>query len=381
MGCRKPFHAAIYRVAWNPNDSSRIRRSAGGVAQKRRLAERAGAQATTLITMADVRHHLLIAGTGRAGTSVLVRILTACAFDTELSRNGEGASWDQTASAGLESIPLLPGAHPYVVKSPWSYQYIRQLLDDPTTRLDGVLVPVRRLEDAAASRIVLEIQQAYRNLPALLDFEEMWTEWAAVSGGVIYSLQPLDVGRVLAHSFHRLIETLVEREIPIYFLAFPRFCTDLDYLRRALAPVLPAEIDEATFKERVAPVIELDKIRVADEIAGTKKREAVHEDLSILHEVALKREVKQLSAQLQAIAKNQAKEPPPPKEFQESTAQISQLQLEVTRLQAELSERTNDGERLRQKIDSIHASICWRLTWPIRWVQRVFFCKSLFRRK
>jgi hypothetical protein len=205
------------------------------------------------------RRHLLIAGTGRAGTSVLVRILTACGFDTELTRNA-GAWWDDTASAGLETIPLFPGEHPYVVKSPWSYQFIRQLLDDPNIRLDRVLVPVRRLEEAAASRIVLDIQQLYRSQPALLDLEDDWTARDSTPGGVTYSLQPLDVARVLAHSFHRLIEALVEREIPVHLLAFPRFCTDLDYLLRALAPVLPADLDPATLRERIAPVIEPDKI-------------------------------------------------------------------------------------------------------------------------
>jgi predicted O-methyltransferase YrrM len=44
-------------------------------------------------------------------------------------------------------------------------------------------------------------------------------------------------------------------------------------------------------------------------------------------------------------------------QLQERDAQISQLQ-------AELSERLG-------QIDSIHASICWRLTWPIRWLHKL----------
>ena len=39
-------------------------------------------------------------------------------------------------------------------------------------------------------------------------------------------------------------------------------------------------------------------------------------------------------------------------------------------LLARISERTNKADQLRQQIESIHRSICWRLTWPIRWLHR-----------
>ena len=43
--------------------------------------------------------HLFIAGTGRAGTSFLVRYLTALGLDTRLTRHGE-EGWDEEAHAG-----------------------------------------------------------------------------------------------------------------------------------------------------------------------------------------------------------------------------------------------------------------------------------------
>jgi hypothetical protein len=249
-----------------------------------------------------IRHDLLIAGTGRAGTSLLVRMLTACGLDTELSRNPQ-AFWDETASAGLETVPLLPGEHPYVVKSPWSHQFIQQLLEDPTITLDGVLLPVRRLAEAASSRVILEIQQIYRSCPAMLELDEEWTEWGTVNGGLTYSLHPLDAARTLAQSFHRLIEALVEREIPLYLLAFPRLCTDLEYLHRVLGPLLPAELDANTFADRINPLIDRQKIRVEGEIAEIEREimdqtlEQAYPGLSTLHEMSLKREVKRLLAE------------------------------------------------------------------------------------
>jgi hypothetical protein len=50
--------------------------------------------------------------------------------------------------------------------------------------------------------------------------------------------------------------------------------------------------------------------------------------------------------------------------------QLTQLQVELTKLKAELSERMNEGEQLLRQIKSIHASRCWRLTWPIRWLHK-----------
>jgi hypothetical protein len=46
------------------------------------------------------------------------------------------------------------------------------------------------------------------------------------------------------------------------------------------------------------------------------------------------------------------------------------LERRLANLQAELSERANEGGRLRQEIDSMRASVCWRVTWPIRWFHK-----------
>jgi len=54
----------------------------------------------------------------------------------------------------------------------------------------------------------------------------------------------------------------------------------------------------------------------------------------------------------------------------------------VERLQAELAERVtehrqtverllDDCDQLRRQIDSVHGSICWRITWPIRWLHKL----------
>jgi len=76
---------------------------------------------TTLITAA------IIAGTGRAGTSFLVRYLTELGLDTTLARNGDRAGWDAEANAGLENLMIAGADLPYVVKSPWISEYAEQI--------------------------------------------------------------------------------------------------------------------------------------------------------------------------------------------------------------------------------------------------------------
>ena len=67
------------------------------------------------------------------------------------------------------------------------------------------------------------------------------------------------------------MERLVEAEVPIVFLAFPRLTTDPDYLFGKLAPLFPAEttIDQA--REVQAKVFDIDKARVEGEPRGGER--------------------------------------------------------------------------------------------------------------
>jgi hypothetical protein len=102
--------------------------------------------------------HLFIAGTGRTGTSFLVRYLSELGLDTHISRNG-CAHWDSNANAGLEDAPLASGAGqlPYVVKSPWIGEYIDQILAKREIKIDAVIVPMRDLMEVAASRTIVPL--------------------------------------------------------------------------------------------------------------------------------------------------------------------------------------------------------------------------------
>jgi hypothetical protein len=194
-----------------------------------------------------IRHHLIIAGTGRAGTSLLVKILNACGLETELNR-GNGYFWDDRANAGIETLPLAGQEHPYVIKSPWTYQFLDELLSRKDVRIDGLIVPVRDLREAAASRIVIELQNMHRSAPEFDELLAGWRDWGLTPGGVTYSLEPVDQARILGQSLHLLLERALEHEIPICLVKFPKFAHDPMYLYRNLTPFISRRVDGTSLK-------------------------------------------------------------------------------------------------------------------------------------
>jgi hypothetical protein len=217
-----------------------------------------------------VARHLLIAGTGRAGTSFLVRYLTALGLDTHLARTGNQATWDEHAQAGLEDLPL-SGLDdlPYVIKSPWSYQVLHDVLANGSLQFDAVVMPMRDLTEAAASRSIVEMHALHRAYPWMSELGETWEHYGHTPGGVVYSLNPVDQSRLLAVGFYQLLEHLVRAEVPTIFLSFPRLIEDADYLYRKLAAILPETITPEAARVAHAAIAEPSKVRVGTELQPT----------------------------------------------------------------------------------------------------------------
>ena len=250
-----------------------------------------------------MRHHLLIAGTGRAGTSFLVRLLHELGLDTHLGRRGGEAFWDENANAGYEDHVLWKtGDLPYVAKFPWLFESIDAVLADPEVVIDGVIVPVRDLDDAAASRVVLELRNRHATSPEMRSEPRVWEHWAATPGGVIYSLNPLDEARLLAVGFHRLIQHLVAAEIPVHMLAFPRMIKDPDHLLRQLRGCIPKNVSDERIREAHRQVADLTKVRVgeADSTDNQAPDTASGVRMEALDRKALAREIERLRSELAA---------------------------------------------------------------------------------
>jgi len=227
----------------------------------------------------EPRHHVVIAGTGRAGTSFLVHFFSACGLDVG-ETDGE---WLDRARAGLERN-LLTGDAPYVVKDPWFFSYCQEI-DSNRIAVDALVVPVRDLLSAATSRLLQEQiaaveQSAPAGSPAGLR--------ASVDAGIVYSTDPIDQARILAVGFHELIYWATASSIPLFLLAFPRSVEDADYLIGVLWPVLAphctAEAARAAFARTADP--EAIRIRGAHPRPGAGGPALVHHrDASVLTNV------------------------------------------------------------------------------------------------
>jgi hypothetical protein len=286
--------------------------------------------------------HLLIGGTGRAGTSFLVRYLAGLGLDTHLGRRGE-ADWDEAANAGLEDT-LLPGmaadALPYVVKSAWLHEWIDDALAQGSAfRVDAVIVPVRPLHEAAASRVVLEMRAIHEKAPWMAERERSWDQWGGAAGGGVFSLHPLDQARVLAVGFHHLLERVVRADVPLVLLDFPRLVLDADYLFERIAPVvsLPPGMDLAQARNVHRRVADASKVRIDSEL-GAPGAGPQAPGLEALDQVAIRRELVRVRGEVQS-----------------RDAGLAGAAAERARMQAELDRLAAENEALCREITDIRA--------------------------
>src|SRR3954468_18928156 len=92
---------------------------------------------------------IVIAGTGRAGTTLLVQVLTDLGFDTGFRAN---PNIEYEARAGLERNIRSADA-PRVVKAPGLSLELDDLVVRGEVELEHVIIPVRDLDVVSASRV------------------------------------------------------------------------------------------------------------------------------------------------------------------------------------------------------------------------------------
>jgi len=221
-------------------------------------------------------NHLIITGTGRTGTTFLVQYLAACGLETHLTSHPDG-KLDENANAGLEDLPIHGHTLPYVVKSPWLFEMIDELVARTDITLDAVIIPMRNIVEAAASRVILEMRARYGN-EHLDPGIARWENWGQTPGGVVYSLNPIDQARILALGFHETVRALVQKNVPIIFLDFPRLVDDAAYLWSKLESILQRRIGRQDAIAAHAKLADSSKVRAGKEINALQERAAIQHD-------------------------------------------------------------------------------------------------------
>jgi len=168
---------------------------------------------------------IIICGTGRAGTTLLVRILTVAGLDTGFKPRRFKGVEETLGRAGLEKPVRRQNAHklPLVVKSPQIVDVLPQLLAEEWFPIGLAIVPMRDLAAAAASRKQVRDR-------AIAAGEDP----AMAPGGLWKTDQVENQHWVLAEQFYRTLEPLVAAEVPVLTLSFPRFAEDAAYFDRTM---------------------------------------------------------------------------------------------------------------------------------------------------
>jgi hypothetical protein len=226
--------------------------------------------------MAAPIHKVIITGTGRAGTTFLVQLLTELGLDTGYTRQNWSRDYYEHCDAGLEFDVFAKDA-PYIVKNPDFCGTLPALLATGRFKVDHVLVPVRELDAVAQSRI--RVGGANGNVP----------------GGLVGTADPAAQKGVMAESFHRLMYTLTENDIPHTLLHFPRIVRDPEYTfskLRFLAPEIDGSAFHAAFQKVARP-------KLVHEFAGAPAEspgQAGAKFLRAEHRKRVRRRVKRVAA-------------------------------------------------------------------------------------
>jgi hypothetical protein len=181
------------------------------------------------------RKHIVITGTGRAGTSFLVELLTHLGLDTGYQPEDIAKHKCQTARAGLEHDIRRSDA-PYIVKSPWFCDYAEEVLGRDDISIEHVLIPMRDLRAAAESRRF--VTNAALSTMTMLKRLRSQIFSTAVAGGVWHTSQPIQQEAVLLEQIYKLLLSLSNTAIPVTLLRYPLLVSDAGYLFRKLQPIL-----------------------------------------------------------------------------------------------------------------------------------------------
>jgi len=169
------------------------------------------------------KHHVVISGTGRAGTTFLVQLLTHVGLNTGFNAKSE---INQNCHAGLEYDVRTEGI-PYIVKDPRFCEYADDILKNPLIILDHVVIPIRDINSAAASRIrVVE------------DHPPSELKGSDIDGGLWGTNNPKEQEVILQEKLTSLLLSLADSHTPVTLLRFPRLVTDAHYTYRKLKPLL-----------------------------------------------------------------------------------------------------------------------------------------------
>lgn len=189
---------------------------------------------------------IIIAGTGRAGTSVLIQLLTNLGFNTGYSVNEAAMSINkhENLNAGIEhGFDGDRTDRSYIIKNP-NLSFISNLKKFKYG-IDHVYIPIRDLISSAKSRELMS-KIAWQGYGGLTCAEPSAENQMKHNAMLIYNL----------------VDHLESNGIPYSFISFPKLVEAPNYLFNKLSLLMQQKsIDYSKFKGEFDNIMKIDKVR------------------------------------------------------------------------------------------------------------------------
>jgi hypothetical protein len=184
-----------------------------------------------------LRRHVVITGTGRAGTTFLVELLTHLGLDTGFNAESLKSGKYEIARAGLEH-DIRQDNCPFIVKSPWFCDYAEKILRRDDIAIEHVFILMRDLYAAAESRRHV-VDANVSSLPFRKRLaHKIWP--LKFAGGLWYtrSRRAGKQEKILLLKIYQLLLATSGRNVPVTLMRYPEIVDDCPYLYAKLKPLL-----------------------------------------------------------------------------------------------------------------------------------------------
>ena len=175
---------------------------------------------------------VFITGTGRCGTTFLVRLFTHLGMDTGYNEETIDGVYRE-CNSGLESNFNWPHR---IVKNPYFLEALRTGARNPSLKIEWVVIPIRDYGDASRSRARLSREH------------EKAGHMGLCRGGLCRGARTQEEQERLDKcALASYMLAMVECDIPTIFLDFTRMTSDHGYLYERLRPMLPLTVSTSMF--------------------------------------------------------------------------------------------------------------------------------------
>ena len=196
--------------------------------------------------MSNKKNHVVVTGTGRAGTTFLIELLTHLGLDTGFAPDAIADNKYELANAGLE-FKIGAELCPYIAKDPSFCDYAEDVFARDDLLIEHIFIPIRNIESVAASRRHNEKEHIKK-----MSFREklyFFTKPYLIPGGLVstHSCRKGVQEKILIQKLFTLLLQVSQYHIPITFIQFPYMMSHPEYLYQKLSPII-SHISLADFK-------------------------------------------------------------------------------------------------------------------------------------